>query len=47
MGQPCHAMPSNMAAPHKTIFNFGNIESFELRLLCQNYDQKTKNWQLD
>ena len=38
---------SDMAAPYKTIFNFKNIEIFELQLLRQNYDQKAKNWQPD
>ena len=31
-------VPSNMAASYKTLFNFGNIEIFELQLLRQNYD---------
>ena len=35
---PWHAISSNMAAPYKTLLNFGNIEIFELQLLCQNYD---------
>ena len=36
--QIADAMSSNMAAPYKTLFNFGNIENFELQLLHQNYD---------
>ena len=42
-----HSMSSNVAAQNKTLFNFGNIEIFELQLLRQNYDQKAKNWQFD
>ena len=32
------AMLDEMAAPYKTLFNFGNIEIFELQLLRQNDD---------
>ena len=32
------ARSSNMAAPYKTLYNFGNIEIFELQLLRRNYD---------
>ena len=33
-----HVMSSNMAVPYKTLFNFGDIEIFELQLLHQKYD---------
>ena len=38
---PKYGTASNMAAPYKTLFNFGNIEIFESQLLCQNYDWKS------
>ena len=36
-----------MVTPYKTLFNFGNIEIFELQLLRRDDDQKAKNWQVD